>query len=207
MISDTLLRRYVAGVLEPSEAALVADWIDAEEGLAQKALLLAREFSSPSPWVLPFAGAPGVGALGTDLRVSFEPQMVMGSPGDAAEWPTVELGTSLQLAISQDISSALHVVCMRRVESQGWEVVFPTRLEERVSLVRFPLEDGHYRIRVVLGEPAGLQEWAVWLIEPAVEIDFEMPQEERWAPLFDGLFSETASCCTTAVEVVEPGGG
>jgi hypothetical protein len=200
MISEQLLRRYVVGVLDPAEADLVADWVDADPELARQAMLIGRDLDHPSPWSLPLAGMPGLGPWGSMLQGETRAPMVMGEQGHS-EVPTAKMGQSLVMEVPIDVPADLHLLCMRRVEGAPWEIVLPRRVEEWLPVSRFPKGKESYQVTIVLGPPPGLQEWALWLVDPELPVHWERMDESRWDAVFTAPVAGRASCASRLIEV------
>jgi hypothetical protein len=126
MISDTMLREYVQGVLDPIEMAMVADWVSVEPVLVLRMESMKRDLVHTAGFVLPL---PAVGWMGLGTATAAaQADMVMGgaqmAPLAALQ---LEVGQSLSIPLPEAAPEDAMVVCMQRVPGTSWKVVFPTR--------------------------------------------------------------------------------
>jgi len=184
MISDTMLRGYVQGVLDPTEMAMVADWVSVEPVLALRMESMKRDLVHTAGFVLPL---PAVGWMGLGTATTgAQADMVMGgaqmAPLAALQ---LEVGQSLSIPLPEAAPEDAMVVCMQRAPGSSWKVVFPNAPHEVTTKQVFARPDAGHQVRVVVGEPVGLHEWVVWAVDSSIAIDWSKDEVERWQPVLD----------------------
>lgn len=189
---DDLLRLYVAGALEPADAARVEAWIAADARVAERVQAIADEpldLPPRSPWRLP---PPGLGlALSAGQPAHLGPRRVR--VGDVIE---------LELPDSQQPGDTL-LVLLRR-QGSDWQVLAPDTQQQCRTLASLPVgSDGRRRLGVVVPPPAGTWRLALVLAPADLDLDWTRPPRLRWQGLLDQVRRRTAPAGTVELVVDE----
>ena len=140
-------------------------------------------------WWLPISGAPG---LGLECAVAG----VLGPQ-------TTRIGSSVQLRVAPPgPADGFFPVVVREVGARS-EVLFPLDPDSQTSLVEFESEDDVYVIPVIVGGPAGEHTYVVVAVPAEHEIDWSLPDDERWELVRDGVEDGTLAAAAVLI-VVEP---
>ena len=193
------------GLLDPDEAADMAERLEADPALRDRLIVLlaatadalpaAVADGAPPAWRLP---PPGLG-----WRADLGAPAVMDA-GRSADPRVVRQGRRVQLHLEPvPDPDAGEVLVLHRLPERGWSVVFPRTPEERTPLSRLRrAEDGRWQVDLVASGPAGPQRWAVVLAPLALAGDWDAPEAARWLPLQAALARGEVSAATVHLEVV-----
>ena len=198
-VSDRLLLAYLTGALEPSRRQELSEHIDADTDLQRRLRQLSERLGGqpPARWRIPPPAIRGVPWM-MAARVERSRHAVLG----AEEAPELVPGQPFQLRLPQvESPSSWRVVVLYR-QSGDWEVVFPTWPDDDMTLADLPMEsNGELRLDLIARPEAGRQRWAMALLPLAFSIDWDAPEDRRWAPLQDELARGEIQLAVIEVEV------
>jgi hypothetical protein len=173
-VTDLLLRRYLAGALDPPDEALVAEALRGDAALqARLAGLLVAEIPAEAPtWRLPPPGARTPRPLAAGVRA--------GALMDDDRAPAAGDFVELRLEVPPEALDHRVVVLARQ---EGWEVIAPGSPEEVLTGADLPAEaDGRRRLDLLLEGP-GPWRFAAVLLPPGEVIAWQRPGPERWVEI------------------------
>jgi hypothetical protein len=172
------LLAYAVGALDPGRAADVET-----AGVAP----LVVPATPPLPlWRLPPPGrVSGRVPFGAEAR----PALVMGGP--------LREGDRVEVALRAPADHAIAVLS----DAGEWTVVFPGRAAEKLTVGDLPERDGAYILELALRPGAGEQRYAVALLPPTFDVDWDQRSERRWAALPPAIEAGEVSVITLAFQV------
>lgn len=172
MTNDTTLYADLVGALEPGTAAELRAALAANPAAASRRRRFAEALDALLAEVDPPEWTPALFALGGQLELSTRSHAVM----DLSATRTVPLHLPVEEALLEH-----HVlVLVQEAGEEAWSVELPRRPEEWLRLAELPRDaDGGAVLDLVRG--ARPRHFAIALLPPEVEIDWDASGPERWA--------------------------
>lgn len=184
------------GLLDPDAEQELMERIEADPDLRARYAATRPTPQAPSHtttrWRVP---PPGISWKAG--RLESRPLMVMN------RHRTLAPGRRFQLTLSGvSDPDQRFVVVLRRLPGADWAVVSPGRPDQRVPLSRLQqTPDGAWEINLMASGPPGLQRWTVALPRLDLPIDWEGPEEARWAALREAIASGAVPTATAQISV------
>lgn len=177
-MTERRLLAWLAGALEPGEAADVAARVADDPHLdAQVRLLEARIEEGPprQRWSVP---PPGISGGQRAFGVSYQPSAFSDGP--------VRGGDAFRIRLEDPGAPDRLVVVLLR-GAAGWAVLAPGGPDELLPLSELPRDGEGFTLDLIAPEGSGPWRWAVALPALDWEIDWTLPEPERWAGLQEAV--------------------
>lgn len=192
-LDDATLIAYHCGALEPGPALEVEHALRLDPLLAVRARALEQRLIEPPPTADRFRiPPPGLGTSGFGLQGTAG--LVMSSDD------TLRPGDRFRVGLPAVVAADHRVVVLYR--SDNWQVVFPTRREEEVTLEVLPTDDeGRRVLDLSARSERGRQRWAVALPPIGMAIDWHAEETQRWAGLQEAIATGRVPVASVEVHV------
>lgn len=175
--SERQILAWLAGAMEPGEAAELRARVRDDPGLAARVRDLEARISEGPPrepaWSVP---PPGLWGGQRPFAVSVQASAFSAGP--------VRAGEAFRVRI-QDPGPPERLVIVLLRGAEGWEVLAPADPDELLRLRELPPDGDGYALDLIAPEAAepGRTRWAVALPEVDMVIDWSAPPARRWAAL------------------------
>lgn len=189
---DLELSALALGALDPCRAAALRGRLAADPPLQSRYEALAAAIAARlSQATLPRWRVSSLSLRDQPVAVSPAPMLEALSPRELLE---------VYLPTRPD-ADQVAVVVLSRVEGEAWQVVFPQSADDWVTLSELEETPEGRRLMVSAGAGSGRQRWAALFPPRELEIDWSLPEDQRWEGLRAALLRGQLAPVTWQAEV------